>query len=636
MPLHFRCDRCRRLLSIGRRKAGMAITCPICHSSQNVPFSGLPESSRPPNDGRQDRSNPKGTATTRLAGVAVLLVLFGMLAAPILIVPSLVKQSNEAKNPDDDRRAERDLNRYLPVVQEAEAAPPRDDASRLLSPPPAPRSDNRPAPDPPRPRLPQPDDVAPPPVVDEPPKKKPPAPPPPRKERGEGNKNRGDAELLGEELADAKPQRQEAILQALLVGKGSEYTQAIAAAIPKLSDEIQKKARAALLERLERFTSKTLLAYLAIDDPEIRRAAVQALGNKEDGDHIGELIELLEDPDSSVVAAAHEALTRLTKSNARSNAAAGKREGDSPTRVADARAGKSEPRGGSPTEKGQAKDSGSKSAKTKPKKKDDDVPDVSLAPPEEGSTEIKALVRVHSLALFSKKSSERIQAARALGGLGEQGMTARRHLCAAMLDPVVEVRVAAADALKSIDPKMHYLAVVLALEKIEFYSDISRIDHLLNKIQKLEEDGEPLTPLVAQIISFTAKTGAHALLLTSLTTMTRIGRRDLFSYRVVFSALNNRDPAVRAVALRGLARMKHGKLAVPKILSILRVETPANRIAALDTLAELADESTEEIIAEAISKQRYHADEDVRRAVDAALNKLENKQNHVPEDSNAK
>ena len=79
--------------------------------------------------------------------------------------------------------------------------------------------------------------------------------------------------------------------------------------------------------------------------------------------------------------------------------------------------------------------------------------------------------------------------------------------------------------------------------------------------------------------------------------------------------------------MRGLAHMKHGKLAVPKILALLRTETPLNRIAAMETLAALADESTEEIVAEAIAAQRYHKEESVRRAVDAALNKLENKQN---------
>jgi hypothetical protein len=93
------------------------------------------------------------------------------------------------------------------------------------------------------------------------------------------------------------------------------------------------------------------------------------------------------------------------------------------------------------------------------------------------------------------------------------------------------------------------------------------------------------------------------------------------------AALANRDTRVRAVALKGLARMKHGKLAVAKILALLKIDTSANRIAAIETLAVLADESTEEIIAEAIAAQRYYDDKDVRGAVEAALNKLENKQN---------
>jgi hypothetical protein len=48
---------------------------------------------------------------------------------------------------------------------------------------------------------------------------------------------------------------------------------------------------------------------------------------------------------------------------------------------------------------------------------------------------------------------------------------------------------------------------------------------------------------------------------------------------------------------------------------------------AIHTLVALADKTTEEAIADAIGGQRYHADEQVRRAVDDALNKLQNKKN---------
>lgn len=614
MPLRFHCTNCRHLLSIGRRKAGTDTTCPLCRYSQKVPDLASPVPSTP-----AATSKPRRPAEwpARLVSLALALALLGLLGGFIWLFPNPLLPPKEQRRGDEEQRASLTQNSFLPLVQEVES-PSRNAPASPLPPPPAPpaaknrSSDSLPATD----RRP-PDLHSPAPAAKNTPKKKPSSP----------RTNRGEAELLGDELVEAEPERREVVLRKLNEGKGSEYTQALATAIGRLSDEAKKKARETLIERLTRFTSTTLLTYLGFDDPELRRAAVLALGNKEDKDHVSELIDLLEDPDPSVVDAVHVVLTRLTSPDTRTKTAPEKRAAAVPDRSPDAQARTSPSRQVAPPVEGNSRAADSLASKTKQPKKDDDVPEVSLVPPEETSPEMKALLRANVLALYSKKPAERIQAARVLGGLGEQGKAARRHLCAAMLDPVVEVRVAAADALKIIDPKMHYLAVVLATEKVESPTDVDRVEKLLEKLQKLKEDGEPLAPLVAHVVKYAASSGVHTLLLTSLATLSRIGRKDLFSYRVIATALNNRDPSIRAIALRGLAGMKHGKLAVPKILALLRMETPPNRIAAIETLAVLADESTEEIIADAIASQRYHNEESVRRAVDAALNKLENKQN---------
>lgn len=611
MPLRFRCANCHQLLSIGRRKVGTDTTCPICHRFQKVPDleSPKPREMQRPMAAVQPRRASERAA--RLTSLVLALALLGLLGGFIWLFPKPLKEQQRS---EEQQQATLPPNRFLPLVQEVESAPSAAPQDPLPPPPVAPAAANRPPNPRPTEDQPPPDLRPPPPPAKNPPKKKP-----------SPDTNRGEAELLGEELVEADLERRNVLLQKLREGKGSEYTQALAAAIGRLSDEAKNKARETLIERLTRFTSNTLLTYLGFDDPELRRAAVLALANKDDKNHLSELIDLLEDADPSVVEATHIALTRLTKSDTKATPKNQTKETSVPNTDVQARTSVSTPK--TRSQKGTSPQADSLASKTKPKKKDDDVPDVSLAPPEEASPEMKALVRANSLALYSKKPSERIQAAGVLGGLGEQGMSARRYLCAAMLDPVVEVRVAAADALKSIDPKMHYLAVVLALQKVESPREIGPLENLLKRMQKLEEDGEPLAPLVAHVVKFAAINSINSLLVTSLETLSRIGRKDLFSYRVVATALNNRDPAIRVLALQGLARMKHGKLAVPKILALLRAEVPRNRIAALNTLAELADESTEEIIAEAIASQRYHEDEAVRRAVDAALNKLENKQN---------
>jgi HEAT repeat protein len=449
----------------------------------------------------------------------------------------------------------------------------------------------------------------------------------PKKQSPSPRADRSDAEALGEELVKAAPEQQEAILEKLGQGKGTEYTQALAIAIGQLTGESKEKARQTLVNRLTRFTSTTLQAYLGNEAPELRRAAALAVGKKGFKDRIGDLIDLLDDPEPSVVQAANGALQNLTKQD---SAAGSKAAAAEPVQTHSKQ--QSQPPGEtSPSSQrvvvGKAKAPSVPLPKAKPTKKDEDLPDVALVPPPETSSEVMAIIRSQAIALHSRKAEERIQAAQALGGLGEDGKPARRLLCAAMLDPVSAVRVAAADALKNIDPKMHYLAVVLATEKVATDEDVNRVANLLEKIQKIEEDGEPLVPLVAYALKFAASNDSYPLFIRALTTLGRIGRKDLASYRVIASALTHRDMRVRAVALHEVARMKHGKLAVPRILVLLRQDTPANRIAAMEALAALADESTEEIIDAAIAEQRYHDSEEVRRAVEAARNKLENKHN---------
>ena len=90
------------------------------------------------------------------------------------------------------------------------------------------------------------------------------------------------------------------------------YTQALAAAIPRLSGSGKVKARDALAERIARMTASTVADKLQDEDLEIRRAAALACAMKEQKTFIPKLLPLLEDPEASVVRAAHAALRTLT------------------------------------------------------------------------------------------------------------------------------------------------------------------------------------------------------------------------------------------------------------------------------------------------------------------------------------
>jgi hypothetical protein len=124
----------------------------------------------------------------------------------------------------------------------------------------------------------------------------------------------GDAEAarLGEELVQAAAGKQDQLLARLQEAKGGAYTQALAAAIPKLTGPVKAKAREALAGRLARMTAATLRDKLKDEDLEVRRATALACAMKEEREHVPRLIELLEDPEVPVARAAHAALKSLT------------------------------------------------------------------------------------------------------------------------------------------------------------------------------------------------------------------------------------------------------------------------------------------------------------------------------------
>ncbi|MBI1917470.1 MAG: hypothetical protein HYS12_22450 [Planctomycetes bacterium] len=120
------------------------------------------------------------------------------------------------------------------------------------------------------------------------------------------------ADRLSTFLVEASGPEQEELLERMQKGKGVDYTDALALAIPRLEGEAKQKARDALANRFTRLTPKTLLAYMEDVDPEIRRAAVLASAMRDLREHIPAIIERLADNEPSVVRAAHAALKTVT------------------------------------------------------------------------------------------------------------------------------------------------------------------------------------------------------------------------------------------------------------------------------------------------------------------------------------
>lgn len=121
-----------------------------------------------------------------------------------------------------------------------------------------------------------------------------------------------ETSLLSEELVKANGDGQKAVLERLRDAEGDNSTEALALAIPQLSDDLQADAREVLTGRLTRLSKSALRDRLQNDNLEIRCAAALACGRKIAKEHIPDLLQLLDDPEIDVVLSARVALSELT------------------------------------------------------------------------------------------------------------------------------------------------------------------------------------------------------------------------------------------------------------------------------------------------------------------------------------
>jgi HEAT repeat protein len=116
---------------------------------------------------------------------------------------------------------------------------------------------------------------------------------------------------LAAALRAATPDQREQLLARYRDATEGHYTEGLAHAIPHVTEKLQEKVRAALVERLARLPADELHARLE-GEGELRRAAARACVGKADAEMIPDLIDLLTDTDLDVREAAHQALRRLT------------------------------------------------------------------------------------------------------------------------------------------------------------------------------------------------------------------------------------------------------------------------------------------------------------------------------------
>lgn len=251
---------------------------------------------------------------------------------------------------------------------------------------------------------------------------------------------------------------------------------------------------------------------------------------------------------------------------------------------------------------------------------------------EEPSVESKALLKNCLRDLRSFKAAERIKAAEALGELGFKAKSARRALCAAMLDASPAARAAAADALKKVDAEIAELAVRIC---------VNQSVEAVYKAGLLREEGEPLTPLIltlARQLSIGMRTGADGRYVESpplsicITSLTAIAAADAMVCKFVVTMINyngnaSNQEAVRHAALVGIRDMKNAKTALLALLAAAQTDTEGNRLEAIHSLQNIYDENNDRAILKVLTSMRFDKNAAVRRAVNQALDKLEKKLN---------
>jgi hypothetical protein len=124
-----------------------------------------------------------------------------------------------------------------------------------------------------------------------------------------------EAEVRSVKLADrvlgAEPLTRAALFQQYRDGVGDEYTWALARLIGRLSGPAQETARLTLVNRFGREPIASLRKHLRDRDPEVRRAAVRAAGQKNDKGLATDLVGLL-DSDPTTAHLARQTLKKLT------------------------------------------------------------------------------------------------------------------------------------------------------------------------------------------------------------------------------------------------------------------------------------------------------------------------------------
>jgi HEAT repeat protein len=232
--------------------------------------------------------------------------------------------------------------------------------------------------------------------------------------------------------------------------------------------------------------------------------------------------------------------------------------------------------------------------------------------PADDDKQIKALILVLTKDLRGRKASDRIKGAEGLKELGLKAKAASRDLCKALLDPILKVGQAAANALDKVNPTLYELVIPLIRD--------NKIGNKIQAVEKIGQLGAEGNAAVPVLLSFkAAHLGGERQAVYALAAVAP--EEKLIAVAMAEWLVKDENSGVRQAAAESLPKMKHASEAIPNLIVTLKNDKVDKvREAAAKALGQIGDDA-EEVI-KALEAAKLDPSAEVRKAASEAINRM--------------
>jgi hypothetical protein len=246
--------------------------------------------------------------------------------------------------------------------------------------------------------------------------------------------------------------------------------------------------------------------------------------------------------------------------------------------------------------------------------------------PTDPATAAKVAAIVTQLAK-GKTAADRVKAAEELATLSEKAKAASGPLVNSLFDPSTQVRLAALDALKKVNPTLHgpVAALVTPLTEFDFegFNPRDRLPHAaVATLAKLGAEGRAALPVLIFYKREISRPGGWPYVPAVVNVIAAMGSDDPAAVAALVQGLTkDADAGGRLAAAQGLAGVKPTKEAIAALATTLRGDPEAEvRLAAVTALGKFGADAKAAL--KTVEAARMDPDQRVREAARDALDKI--------------